>query len=414
MALPSPLVVAAAGEPGGGARPRFEVANIVRAYGAEYLRTQPTTFEQRTVLRAIAACRTAALGGHVEQCEDCAYQRIAYNSCRNRHCPKCQGKERARWMAAEQALLLPVPYFHVVFTLPHALNPLIRVNRRRLYGLLFRLVARTLRTFALDPHHLGAELAVTMVLHTWGQTLREHAHVHCVVSGGGLSLDGRTWVSLPKGKTKRRRPFLFDVTALSRVFRGKFIAALTRARRRGTLRYLGQSAALAAPGPWETLIATLWRDDWVVYSKPPFGGPEHVLKYLSRYTHRVAISNRRLLSVANGGVRFEYRDYADHDQRKEMPLPATEFLRRFLLHIVPRGFMRIRHYGITANCRRQQKLARCRELLGTAAPAPPATPLPADADTASPASEDTPRRCPQCGAPLRIVERLPPQPHDSS
>jgi hypothetical protein len=411
MARPSPLVAAAAGEPGGRARPRFEVADIVRAYGPQYLRTHPTTVEQHRVLRALARCRTAALGGHVEQCERCTYRRIAYNSCRNRHCPKCQGKERAQWMAAEQALLLPVPYFHVVFTLPHALNPLIRVNRRRLYGLLFRLAARTLRTFARDPRHLGAELAITMVLHTWGQTLTEHAHVHCVVSGGGLALDGRTWVPLPPGQTKRRRPFLFDVTALSRVFRGKFIAALTRARRRRTLRYRGQSAALAEPGPWETLLATLWKDNWVVYAKPPFGGPEQVLKYLSRYTHRVAITNQRLLAVANGVVRFGYRDYADPDARKELPLPATEFLRRFLQHVLPKGFMRIRHYGITANRRRQEKLARCRELLGTPTPAAPAAaPLPADADS----PQDATPRCPQCGAPLRIIELLPPQPPDTS
>ena len=413
MARPSPLVVAAAGEPGGRARLRFEVADIVRAYGPEYLRTHPTTVEQHQVLRALARCRTAALGGHVEQCERCAYRRIAYNSCRNRHCPKCQGKERAQWLAAEQALLLPVPYFHVVFTLPHALNPLIRVNRRRLYGLLFRLAARTLRTFARDPRHLGAELAITMVLHTWGQTLTEHVHVHCVVSGGGLALDGSAWVCLPTGK-KRRRPFLFDVTALSRVFRGKFIAALTRARRRHTLRYLGQSAALADPGPWETLIATLWKDDWVVYVKPPFGGPEQVLKYLSRYTHRVAIANQRLLAVANGVVRFEYRDYADPDSRKELPLPAPEFLRRFLQHVLPKGFMRIRHYGITANRRRQEKLARCRELLGTTPAPPAATPLPAGDDTAAATPEDTTPRCPQCGASLRIVEILPPQPPDTS
>jgi len=414
MALPSPAPVAAAGETGDAARPRVEVADVVRAYAPEYLRTHPTSAEQRRVLRALAACRTAVLGGHVEQCDGCGYRRIAYNSCRNRHCPKCQGKERAQWMAAEAAMLLPVPYFHVVFTLPHALNPLIRANHRRLYGLLFRLAARTLRTFAHDPRHLGAELAITMVLHTWGQTLQEHAHVHCVVSGGGLALDGSAWVPMPTGTTKRRRPFLFDVTALSRVFRGKFITALRRARRRGTLRTLGQSAVLAEPGPWETLIATLWKDDWVVYAKPPFGGPEQVLKYLSRYTHRVAIANHRLLSVANGVVRFEYHDYADPHAHKELPLPATEFLRRFLLHVVPKGFMRIRHYGITANRRRQQKLARCRELLGTT-PAPPAAPpLPADADTAAAAPEDTTPRCPQCGAPLRIVEILPPQPPDTS
>jgi hypothetical protein len=410
MALPSPVRVAAAGEPGGGARPRFEVADIVRAYGPEYLRTHPTTLEQRQVLRAIARCRTAALGGHVEQCERCAYRRIAYNSCRNRHCSKCQGKERAQWMAAEQAMLLPVPYFHVVFTLPHALNPLIRVNRRRLYGLLFRLAARTLRTFARDPRHLGAELAITMVLHTWSQTLEDHYHVHCVVSGGGLALDGSAWVALPAGTKKRRRPFLFDVTALSRVFRGKFIAALRRARRRGTLRTLGQSAALADPGPWETLIARLWKDDWVVYAKPPFGGPAQVLKYLSRYTHRVAISNRRLLCVGDGVVRFTYKDYRDHDRPKDMTLPADAFLRRLLLHVVPRGFMRIRHYGITANCHRGRKLQRCRELFGSAPAAPtdtaPATPT-AEADTTASAADSSAKVCPHCGAPLRIIEILP-------
>ena len=418
MARPSPRAVAA-GEPSGRARPRLELADVVRAYGEEYLRTHATSAAQRQVLRAIASCRTAALGGHVEQCTECSYRRIAYHSCRNRHCPKCQGQERAQWMAAEQAMLLPVPYFHVVFTLPHTLNPLLRVNRARLYGLLFHLAARTLRTFARDPRHLGAEPAITMVLHTWGQTLEEHYHVHCVVSGGGLSLDGRSWVSLPEGKKKPRRPFLFDVTALSRVFRGKFSAALSRVRHRGTLRYLGQSAALAEPGPWEELMTALWQQDWVVYAKAPFGGPAHVLKYLSRYTHRVAISNQRLLSVANGVVRFEYHAYADPEARKELSLPATEFLRRFLLHVVPKGFMRIRHYGITANCRRQQKLARCRELLAPSTPAPPAAPTAASGalwtDNAVPSTSDAPR-CPICGAPLRVLEIIRPTatPYDTS
>ena len=413
MERSSPVVVAAtAGAPGERARSRYEVADVVRAHGEEYLRTHPTSAEQRQVLRAIATCRTAALGGHVEPCENCSYQRIAYHSCRNRHGPKCQGKERAQSMAAEQRMLLPGPYFHVVFTLPHTLNSLIRVNRARLYGLLFRVVVRTLRTFARDPRHLGAEPAITMVLHTWGQTLEEHSHVHCVVSGGGLALDGRSWVSLPTGTKKPRRPFLFDVTARSTLFRGKFLAALTRARRRGRLRYLGQSAVLAAPGPWEELMAALWKQDWVVYAKAPFGGPEHVLKYLSRYTQRVAISNPRRLSVANGVVRFEYHDYADPNTRKELPLPATEFLRRCLLHVVPKGFMRIRHYGITANCQRKQKLTRCRELLGQSPPAP--TP-----DTAASApriggaaagAHSAAARCPACGALLRVIELLAPIP----
>jgi hypothetical protein len=409
MALPSPVVVAAGGEPGDAARRRFEVADVVRACGQEYLRTHPTSVEQRKVLRAIAACRTAALGGHVEQCDGCSYRRITYNSCRNRHCPKCQGKERAEWMAAEQAMLLPVPYFHVVFTLPHALNRLIRVNQRRLYGMLFRVAAATLRTFALDRRHLGAEPAITMVLHTWGQTLEEHYHVHCVVSGGGLSLDRRHWVDLPK--RKRRRPFLFPVKALSKVFRGKFIAALKRARRSNTLHYVGQSAPLQEPGGWKRLLDELWKHHWVVYSKPPFGGPEQVLKYLSRYTHRVAISNRRILGFGNGLVRFEYRDYADDNKRKEMSLPATEFLRRFLLHVVPAGFMRIRHYGITANCQRQNKLARCKEFL--AQPEPAAVAESETLAAAAPSSDTHDAAavaCPLCGGIMRVIEIFAPTP----
>ena len=409
MALPSPVVVTAGGEPGGAARPRFEVADVVRACGQEYLRTHPTSVEQRKVLRAIAACRTAALGGHVDQCDGCSYRRITYNSCRNRHCPKCQGKERAEWMAAEQAMLLPVPYFHVVFTLPHALNPLIRVNQRRLYGMLFRVAAGTLRTFALDPCHLGAEPAITMVLHTWGQTLEEHYHVHCVVSGGGLSLDGRHWVDLPK--RNRRRPFLFPVKALSKVFRGKFIAALKRSRHTNAIHYVGQSAELHQPGAWKKFINDLRKQRWVVYSKPPFGGPEQVLKYLSRYTHRVAISNRRILSVGNGIVSFEYRDYADDNKRKEISLPATEFLRRFLLHVVPAGFMRIRHYGITANCQRRTKLARCQQIFTE----PDVSALPesetiAASEHAADADDCAAIRCPVCGGVMRVIETLAPTP----
>jgi len=412
MALPSPRAVAAAGDVGG--RARFEVADVVRAYGNEYVRTHPTTGAHRRVLRAIAACRTAALGGHVEQCDACGQRRIAYNSCRNRHCPKCQGKERAQWMAGERAMLLPVPYFHLVFTLPHALNPLIRANRRLLCALLLRSTARTLATFARDPRHLGAEPAVTMVLHTWGQTLEEHYHVHCIVSGGGLSGDHRSWVTAPSAQ-KGRRPFLFPVKALSKVFRGKFIAALERAHRLDQLRYLVHSAGLPS---CDNLIARLRQHHWVVYSKPPFGGPEQVLKYLSRYTHRVAISNRRILFVGDGLVRFEYRNYADHSRTKQMTLPAGEFLRRFLLHLVPKGFMRIRHYGITANCHRQRKLARCRELLGHTQP-PPTTggESIATRDQGSAAGSDSgAARCPRCGARMRVIDIIAPAaaPHDTS
>lgn len=285
-----------------------------------------------------------------------------------------------------------------------------RVNRRLLCELLFRAAAATLRAFALDPRHLGAEPAITMVLHTWGQTLTEHFHVHCVVSGGGLSLDASAWISLPKGKNKRRRPFLFHVEALAAVFRGKYIAALKRARNKGKLHFAGQSAALADPVHWEELLDSLAQRDWVVYCKPPFGGPAQVLKYLSRYTHRIAISNRRILSVAGGIVRFEYRDYADGYKRKVLPVAATEFLRRFLLHVVPRGFMRIRHYGITANSQRGRKLQRCRELFGIApAATPDADPATqsAEADTATTPADSSTKLCPNCGTPLRITEIIP-------
>jgi len=410
MAVPLPAV-AAAGEDANGRAP-FEVADVVRAYGASFLSAHPASGEQRRVLRHIGRCRTAALGGHVEGCDACGYTRIAYNSCRNRHCPKCQGAARAKWMAAEQATLLPVEYFHVVFTLPHALNTLIRINPRRLYALLFHAAAATLLAFARDPTHLGGAPAITMVLHTWGQNLTEHAHVHCVVSGGGLSADARRWHST------KRRGFLFPVKALSQMFRGKYLAALDRLQRKGALRFAGQSAHLAEANPWLQLLAALRRTPWIVYAKPPFGGPECVLKYLSRYTHRVAISNHRILFVGDGVVRFTWKDYADHNARKEMTLRAEEFLRRFLLHVVPRGFMRIRHYGLLANCHRNSKLARCRELLGVAA-SPSAS---ADLDDSGSRHQDhaasprqpTPPACPVCGQPMRVRELLPAHRHDTS
>jgi putative transposase/transposase-like zinc-binding protein len=412
MAVPLP-VVATAGA-GADGRSAFEVADVVRAYGASFLSTHTTSGQQHRVLRAIGRCRTAALGGHVEGCDSCGHQRIAYNSCRNRHCPKCQGIARARWMAAEQAGLLPVQYFHVVFTLPHALNALIRVNPRRLYGLLLRTAAATLLAFARDPKHLGGEPAITMGLHTWGQNLTEHVHVHCVVSGGGLSADGQHW------RSTKRRGFLFPVKALSKVFCGKYLAALDRLQRQGVLRFAGHSAHLAETGNWVLLLAELRRTQWVVYAKPRFGGPACVLKYLSRYTHRVAISNRRLLFVGDGVVRFTWKDYADHSTRKQMTLRAEEFLRRFLLHVLPRGFMRIRHYGIVANRHREQRLRRCRELLDVPTMLPPQEPLPmpAGAPQRNPPDErDTERPlppCPLCGAPMRVVELLAPRPWDTS
>ena len=406
MALPSPQAAAVGAT---GERPRYEVADVVHRYGARFLGGHRPTPAQRAVLRAIARCRTAALGGHLEQCEACAHQRVAYNSCRNRHCPKCQGRERAQWAAAEQARLLPVDYFHVVFTLPHALNPLLRVNRRLLYGLLLRTAAATLLAFA--ERHLGGEPAVTVVLHTWGQTLVEHVHVHCVVSGGGLSPDGRRWCAPGR---RGRRPFLFPVRALSRVFRGKYLAGLQRAHNQSRLCFAGQTAPLATPRAWDALHHALRGTDWVVYAKRPFGGPTRVLRYLSRYTHRIAISNHRLTFVGNSIVRFTYTDYAAQQARKELTLPATEFLRRFLLHVLPPHFMRIRHYGLAAN-RNRHKLARCRTLLGLPPPSPPPPALSASASTATPLTERPAPRCPLCGGRMRRLELLAPQqPHDSS
>ena len=379
--------------------PPFEVADIVRKHGEAFRATHPVSHEQARVLRAIAQCRTAALGGHVEVCEACGTERLCYDSCRNRHCPKCQGSARAKWLAAEQALLLPVPYFHVVFTLPHRLNPLIRVNQRALYNLLFQAATQTLQEFARDPQHLGAELGITAVLHTWGQTLTEHVHVHCVVTGGGLSLDSRQWRACP-------RRFLFAVKALGSVFRGKYLAGLERLRTQQRLTFAGESAVWAEDAAWNSLRQHLYTKPWVVYAKPPWGSPEQVLKYLSRYTHRVALANSRLVFVGEGVVRFRYKDYATGGTTKIMELRAEEFLRRFLLHVVPPGFVRIRHFGLLANRTRQEKLARCRQLLAVAtALLPPTTPEPSSASAKTTPSA----RCPACGSgSLRILALAAP------
>jgi hypothetical protein len=384
------------------APPPFEVADIVRAYGAAFRATHPVSHAQARALRALVQCRTAALGGHVEHCVSCGTERVCYDSCRNRHCPKCQGSARAKWLAAEQALLLPIPYFHVVFTLPHQLNPLIRVNQRLLYDLLFQSAAQTLQEFARDPNHLGAELGITAVLHTWGQTLTEHIHVHCVVTGGGLSPDGTQW------RTCRQR-FLFAVKALGAVFRGKYLAGLERLRRQQRLTFVGDSAAWAAAEAWTALHQQLYATPWVVYAKPPWGSPEQVLKYLSRYTHRVAIANSRLLFVGDGVVRFRYTDYAAGGSAKVMELRAEEFLRRFLLHVIPTGFVRIRHYGLLANRTREEKLTRARQLLTIMAATLLVSPV------SAPASDTTlapipAARCPHCaGTHWRRIARLLPQ-----
>jgi hypothetical protein len=364
----------------------------VRAHGAGLEPTHRLAPVQRRALRAIEACRTPALGGHLERCDRCGATRAVYHSCRNRHCPKCQTLAQTRWVEARRAELLPIPYFHVVFTLPHALNALAQARPRLVYALLFQCAADTLQSFACDPRHLGGELGLTAVLHTWGQNLSQHVHLHCVVTGGALASDGSRWIPARQG-------FLFPVRALSKVFRGKYLAALRDASARGRL---------PPEVSGNDLLRTLRGTPWVVYAKPPFGGPEHVLQYLGRYTHRIAIGNDRILALRDGVVRFRWRDYADANRSKAMALPAEEFLRRFLLHVVPAGFQRIRHFGLLANRRRSQALARCRELLHASAPlAPP--PHETAIETARRLTGLDLLECPLCGEGiLRIVASLAP------
>ena len=352
-------------------RPALELAEVVRRHAHRL--GEALGGAQRRILRRIAACRTAALGGHVEACDRCRHRRVAYNSCRDRHCPKCQGSARARWMQARAAELLPgVEYFHVVFTLPDAFNALALANQRVVYGVLFAAVGQTLLEVAANPEHLGARVGFIGVLHTWGQNLSLHPHVHCVVPGGGLSPDGGRWVPCRAG-------FFLPVRVLSRVFRGKFIDALRRARAQGKL----PGAGAGDDGAFSRLLDAAVRHDWVVYAKPPFGGPRQVLKYLARYTHRVAISNRRLVAVDDRTVSFDWRDYAHGDRPRTMTLDGREFLRRFLLHAIPAGFTRVRHFGLLANRVRAANLQRCRDLLAVAPPLA--------------AAADRHQRCPACG-----------------
>ena len=341
----------------------MELADVVRAHGARYQLTHRLARVQCAALRAIETCRTAVLGGHQETCDRCGAVRVAYHSCRNRHCPTCQTLAKERWLAARRAELLPIPYFHVVFTLPHALNALAQGNPRVMYTLLFRATADTLLTFGRDPRHLGGTIGITAILHTWGQTLSQHLHLHCLVTGGALAADRSRWIA-------SRASFLFPVRALSRVFRAKYLAGLQRAFDAGQLTFAEGTEALADRGTFTPWLQSLRAIEWVVYAKRPFAGPEQVLEYLGRYTHRVALSNNRLVSLTDGVVRFHWKDYADHDRRKVMALPVDEFLRRFLLHILPTGFMRIRHFGLLANRTRHPTLDRCRHLLHQ--PPPPA------------------------------------------
>lgn len=380
-----------------------EVADIFRAHGAHYRQAHPLSRAQRRAMRAIETCRTAALGGHRETCEVCGAVRLAYNSCRNRHCPKCQTLAKERWLEARRAELLPVEYFHLVFTLPHALNPLAQGNPRVVYTLLFHAASETLATFARDPRHLGGEIGVTAILHTWGQNLSQHLHLHCVVTGGALAPDGSRWNPVKAG-------FLFPVRALAKVFRGKYLDALRRAFRAGELVFSGSLATLAEPGAFAAWLEQLRRHDWVVYAKRPFAGPEQVLEYLGRYTHRVAISNERMVRLDRGIVRFRWKDYADGGRVKLMALAAAEFIRRFLLHIVPDGFVRIRHFGLLANRTRKVKLARCRRVLDQP-PAPAKRPRESVRALMLRLTGLDIERCPTCQrGRLRVTEILPPAP----
>jgi hypothetical protein len=340
------------------------VADVIRLFGDALVRQDTVSPARRRVMRALQACRTAELGGHVESCDSCDYQRIAYNSCRNRHCPKCQGTRQAQWLEDRAKDLLPVEYFHVVFTMPEEVAEIALQNKRVVYGILFATSAATLRTIAADKKHLGAEIGFVSVLHTWTQDLRHHPHVHCVVPGGGLAADGR-WVSCRSG-------FFLPVCVLAAMFRGKFVAQLRAAYERGDLRLQGSLRHLRDPAAFAKRLDCVMTKRWVVYSKPPFGGPVQVLKYLARYTHRVAIGNRRILDVGEGGVKFHWRDRAQGNRSRTMQLPGVEFLRRFLLHVLPRGFPRIRHYGLLGNRGRAVKLAACRLALGAAMSAPAA------------------------------------------
>jgi len=344
-------------------QPPLEVADIIRSHGSAFVERHRCwlTVLHRKVLRAIAACRTAALGGHIEQCDSCGQRAISYNSCLNRHCPKCQAAARQRWLEKRSAELLPVPYYHVVFTLPHVLAPLALHNKALVYGLLFRTAAETLLQIAADPKHLGAEIGFLAVLHTWGQTLLAHPHVHCVLPGGGLSQDHRRWIACG-------HKFFLPVKVLSVVFRGKFLAALQRAFQNRELTLAGQLAPLQSPSTFAALLRTAARPNWVVYAKRPFAGPAQVLTYLSRYTHRVAIANSRLVSMTDDKVSFLWRDYAHRHRTRTMTLDAHEFLRRFLLHVLPLGFVRIRYFGLLANRHRNPLLNLCREYLQTSSP----------------------------------------------
>ena len=378
-------------------RAALEVADIFRAHGPAWRQAQQghLSLGQLKVMSAIEQCRSAALGGHVLRCDACAQVQIAYNSCRNRHCPKCQARAARRWLEARQADLLPVDYYHLVFTLPAPIAAIAYYNKTVIYDLLFAVAAETLRTIAADPKHLGAQVGVTLVLHTWGSALTHHPHVHGIVPGGGLAADGKRWVRCRPG-------FFLPVRVLSRLFRRRFLEELATAHRGGRLQFFGEHAGLSEPRAFAPWLAPLRQCEWVVYAKRPFAGPAAVLAYLSHYTHRVAISNRRLLALDERGVTFRWKDYraTGKTRYRAMTLAADEFMRRFLLHVLPSGFHRIRHYGLLANAGRREHLAQARELLHVVAAAiePPSS-------AAAPVAIMPPTFvCPHCGAAMSIVE----------
>ncbi len=376
-------------------RPALEVADIFRAVGPAWRRAQAghLSLGQLKVMSAIESCRTAALGGHVARCEDCAHTTIAYNSCRNRHCPKCQGAVARDWLEARKAELLPVPYYHVVFTLPAQIGDIAYQNKAVIYDLLLKVSAETLITIAADPRHLGAKIGVMSVLHTWGSAMTHHPHVHMIVPGGGISPDARKWVSCRPG-------FFLPVRVLSRLFRRLFLEKLTVAHEAGRLKFFGNHAGLGEKQAFASFLAPLRKTEWVIYAKRPFAGPEAVLAYLSRYTHRVAISNSRLISANNNGVTFKWKDYRTkrRDRQKIMTLDTSEFIRRFLTHVLPRGFHRIRYYGLFANGGRAENIARARELLSA--------PKEQNDDAAAEARDDQDdiHPCPCCGGRMIVIE----------
>jgi hypothetical protein len=380
------------------ARLPLEVADVFRAHGAAWRKANAghASLAQLKVMSAIETCRTAALGGHVERCEDCAHERVAYNSCRNRHCPKCQGAAARQWLEDREAELLPVPYYHVVFTLPASIGAIAFHNKAAVYDLLFRTAAETLTAIAADPKHLGARIGLTAVLHTWGSALTHHPHVHVIVPGGGLSPDGSRWIACKPG-------FFLPVRVLSRLFRRLFLEGLAALYSAGRLAFFGDLAPLADKSALDAALAPLRRSKWVVYAKRPFAGPEAVLAYLARYTHRVAISNSRLIALDKAGVSFKWKDYRikGGDRLKTMTLDAAEFIRRFLLHVLPSGFHRIRHYGLFASALRACNIENARRLLAATETSPDSSRAETDsqAETASPV-----HRCPCCGGRMVIVE----------